>query len=414
MTNYPTAYRKESRQYPQPGERIKPGRGIQPPRPVPANDNSFPANDNFKIPQAPEKVIRRVAGEAIRQAAKRVAPKLVPGLNVASVAADVIELVAPSVIEWIVTRDPDVVVPRPGGADFRSWEWSAKPINYPGDRPGFISWWDSPVDGYYGSLDFADIPGVAAEMDINAKTRYGTLAKPGTQWEMRMPEVYVGPTAENPWFVTVPGQVRRTQSEVAPELINPRHVRAKASNDKSLSESGTPEPEGDPFVRPDPGNRPNEMVVVVSPPGVNPASNPAPRTHASRAPQGKKEKEKKWVMTSKHIVQRIFGAVTEASDFIDALWEALPKNKKGGYYKLHGKGGKVFYKWRHKVSVTRKLQDLYNGYEDLDMNDALHNIAVGQLEDAAIGKLGKKAQQEASDSLEMLKRPVGFGFGPGM
>lgn len=432
MTTYPTAYRKDSRQYTTPETADKRYRGIQPRTPRPANDNSFPANDNYKQllpPEVQQKMNARLAGELLRRGISRLAPKAIPGLNVISTIKDIVEF-APPVIEWLLQRDPDIVTPRPV-MDFHTWDWPGKPVAYPGDKPGFMSWWTGPSGVYYRD-DLADIPGSAASPSLTPAAEYGTVSIVGDEYSMIMPEVFAVPGAENPFFEITPGALRRVPTETAPQPLTRQEIITRAKQNAAQSSRGSetwvepapwigspprfgfaPGTKPAPRPAPNPGNRPNDMVIVVTPPGVNPNTSPAPRTHASTKPNRKYEREKKGIVAQNMPIQKIFGSATEASDFVDSLWDALPKNRKSGYYKLHGKGGIPFWKWRHRVGMKTKIADLWRGYKDIDLSDAVWNLAVNQLEDALIGKLGKKAQEQAKGQLEQLGRPVGFGFGPG-
>lgn len=72
------------------------------------------------------------------------------------------------------------------------------------------------------------------------------------------------------------------------------------------------------------------------------------------------------------ISSRIWDFATETEDVVDALYQALPKDKQR-YKTLHG-----------------KMYAVYLHYKDIDINSALYELARNQIEDAVIGRtIGK-------------------------
>lgn len=170
-------------------------------------------------------------------------------------------------------------------------------------------------------------------------------------------------------------------------------------------------------------------------PIAEPGQSPEVPTH-SEAPPAPGTVERK-VKATGGFAAIAFGAVTEFSDLVNAIHDALPAMYKEGWYKLHmsqkkwdsipesvkekgyefySSDGKTvtFYRKRWEASLLQKSADIYEHYDKIDINNAVFNIAMNQMQDAAIGKLGAAAQKVAKPWLDLYKRPVGFGFGPAM
>lgn len=415
--SYPVAYRKGSEQYSPPpaDERF---RGFQAGPPQAANDNIVAANDNIVdlLPDEQRKQLtRRLINEIERQAVRRLAPKLVPYANALSLAYDAYEF-----YEWATrkgdVREPVITrVPR-SVPDFRSWEWQAKHdwpdpsyALYPPNRPGFVTYWaDSPHNLQY-AFELSSLAGHAATISDQSDTAFGAVYDEGAymghphHYRMENPEVWIGTVAGDVWYETT--VLPDTGVEVP--VLNPvqwRQARweSEAGEDDLAKDS-------EPYRAQD--ERPNEWALSWGSPDVAPG--PAPVNHASTKPP-KGTKERKFIANARGRIAELFGAMTEWEDFIRALWEALPKKYRTGYYKLHGKNGTVYYKRRRKAGLPEMQRDLWKHFDALDFNDAVWNVAMNQLQDALIGKLGKAQQRAARDWLAKMGRPVGFGTGPGM
>lgn len=415
--SYPVAYRKGSEQYslPPADERF---RGFQAGPPQAANDNIVAANDNIVdlLPDEQRKQLtRRLINEIERQAVRRLAPKLVPYANALSLAYDAYEF-----YEW-ATRKGDVGepvfmrVPR-SVPDFRSWEWQAKHdwpdpnyVQYPPNRPGFVTYWaDSPHNVQY-AFELSRLAGHAATISDQSLTAFGAVYDLGPylghphQYRMENPEVWVDTVAGDAWYETT--VLYDPASEVP--VLNP--VQWRQARWESDAGEDDPAKDNEPYRAQD--ERPNEWALSWGSPDVAPG--PAPVNHASTKPP-KGTKERKFIANARGRIAELFGAMTEWEDFIRALWGALPKKYRTGYYKLHGKNGTVYYKRRRKAGLPEMQRDLWKHFDALDFNDAVWNVAMNQLQDALIGKLGKAQQRAARDWLAKMGRPVGFGTGPGM
>lgn len=146
------------------------------------------------------------------------------------------------------------------------------------------------------------------------------------------------------------------------------------------------------------------------------SSGPAPAHHVSRV-RRYDEKEKKTIarsVRSYRIVAAALGLTTESADFIKAVWEALPDKYKSGYYRLHKKGGGVFYAKRWHPKPQQMLDDLWKHFDAVDAVQAVDNIAKNHIEDYVIGKSSSKTDRAVSDSGMLGTRPFGLGIGPAL
>lgn len=101
-------------------------------------------------------------------------------------------------------------------------------------------------------------------------------------------------------------------------------------------------------------------------------------------------------------IRTFANALTEGKDFIDALWKALPKDKRTKPAKGH-----------RTVVLQDKVRDLYNNWLDLDLPRALKNYIENELQDrfyGGVGKLGGKAVRELANQ-GYWDRPVGLQAG---
>nr|QXN72839.1 MAG: hypothetical protein [Microvirus sp.] len=116
------------------------------------------------------------------------------------------------------------------------------------------------------------------------------------------------------------------------------------------------------------------------------------RHRPARPGQRVKERKVKVLAVSPSLpVVRIFSQVTEAGDLIDAVYEALPEDLRKG-----------------RRRMTRKLKQIYDHYDKVDIGQAIENIIENQLEDFVIGKVG----QGASKGAQRIGWHRGFGIGP--
>lgn len=134
------------------------------------------------------------------------------------------------------------------------------------------------------------------------------------------------------------------------------------------------------------------------------------------APPGARVRERKVIANVDHesLVGFLINQVTEGLDALDALFDAMPDDGKPGYYRLHGKRGRVFWKKRREATPQQKFRYIYDNYDRLDVKKALENIAVNQIEDAVIGGASKRFTKAMQPVYRQQGSAVGFMTGPAM
>jgi hypothetical protein len=92
------------------------------------------------------------------------------------------------------------------------------------------------------------------------------------------------------------------------------------------------------------------------------------------------------------------------------MYDALPKHCKPGYYNLHMKGGKTFWKRRWRANQTQRNAALKKCWNQIDTKRAIRNVLANHGEDATFGRLGRTSRHahRASGS----SRPLGLQAGP--
>lgn len=126
--------------------------------------------------------------------------------------------------------------------------------------------------------------------------------------------------------------------------------------------------------------------VPVAPPG------------APLKPPGPKVKERKIRMGGYGAVNAVVSAATEGVDFLEALWDALPRNRQ-----TREKG--------KKTTPQQKALDLYRGWPDIDVAAAIKNVVVNELKDRAIGTIGQAVRKAAQRSRPHGNLPIGYQTG---
>jgi hypothetical protein len=123
---------------------------------------------------------------------------------------------------------------------------------------------------------------------------------------------------------------------------------------------------------------------------------------------GRNTKEKKTrVSTAGTAIRVVFDAVSEVRDFVQALWDALPRDKQTRVRQVPK--SKRYYGVRYQhPTLQQMLADLYNGLDDVDWNKAFDNVMENEIKDRAYGKLGRVSGQAGA----ALGKPVGVGLGP--
>lgn len=154
------------------------------------------------------------------------------------------------------------------------------------------------------------------------------------------------------------------------------------------------------------GNRPRVPLLpgdaIASDPGAAPRGEIAPtpgvtiqtRIDYRRPPAGTKEQKFIANPAGRNLVVRLFSGITEFGDAIDAIYEAIPKELRG----------------TRRRTLVDKANFVYRNLQHVDIIEALQNLAVNEVEDRAIGKLGRYGAKAAARH----NRAVGFATGPAL
>lgn len=157
-----------------------------------------------------------------------------------------------------------------------------------------------------------------------------------------------------------------------------------------------------PRDKPDPATAPS-----VGKPGprfsINPNANTVQSTQPSSRPQQnpkrarKGVKERKVILSVGGVTSTIVGAITEANDLINAIWDALPQK----------------YRSKGKLGLQDKLKDLYRHWDVVDLPLAVANIIAEQIQDAFYGRASSKLREGISNAAEhgYYRRGVGAQSG---
>lgn len=108
-----------------------------------------------------------------------------------------------------------------------------------------------------------------------------------------------------------------------------------------------------------------------------------------RRPARARTRERKVAMRLAGTMAVLVNAVTEGVDFTDALFDALPEG-----CRRHKSGSRA---GQHIITPQGKAHALWDCFAQLDLVSALENIALNQLEDWLLGKVGQRAGQAARD-----------------
>lgn len=173
-----------------------------------------------------------------------------------------------------------------------------------------------------------------------------------------------------------------------------------------ISPNPTPSPGGNPSSPPTPGQSPRfERNPIGQPEVFTEPGLPRPPSPGT--------KERKFTGFGGLWILQAVGELGETADFVVAMWKALPKENRTGYYKLHYRDKvtgelKTYYKYRHRASMQKKVQDLYKHFDKINLVDAIKEFTANQIEDYLYGKLGNKQKESRWKS----KYPDGTDFGP--
>lgn len=139
-----------------------------------------------------------------------------------------------------------------------------------------------------------------------------------------------------------------------------------------------------------PLNAPFEMSVNVT----NQKRGPA---HVRRPP-GRRTKERKLILSLTGAAAIPMNLVTESLDFVNALYEALPQR----------------YRYRGKSDQQHRIEAVYRHFDKIEIDKAIKNLVVNQVQDAVIGKIGRLQARSYREMYNLYGVRGGFGVGPAM
>lgn len=149
----------------------------------------------------------------------------------------------------------------------------------------------------------------------------------------------------------------------------------------------TPQPVQTPLVRsqPEPGQVPQSATVITARIGeVAPAPAPRsiPRTRSE--PPGPKEKQRK--SDARRGIAAVFAGldlISESAEVVDAFYQALPKDVRDKWDRGERPGDQM---GQYGIDgADWKLQALWHNYHKLDLEQAIKNVLVNELEDRLYG-----------------------------
>lgn len=234
-----------------------------------------------------------------------------------------------------------------------------------------------------------------------------------------MPEPQAPPFWVIPYRQPNPWRSPNEQTETGPEP-KPRSRPRPRWPRPGVPVFPEPDPTGDPVGNPDPWAPGSEIPDVTIEPGGDVSTSPAPRPNVETKPHRGNTREGK-VRTKMNVILLLLrGAVnfvTEGMDFVDAIYESIPKQYREGYYRVR------YYDRRRQMwrefwrggrgshSPQAKIRTVWNHWEDANIGDAVHNLAQNEIEDRIIGRIGQ-AQARATANNPYWTSPVGPHAGP--
>lgn len=203
---------------------------------------------------------------------------------------------------------------------------------------------------------------------------------------------------------------------VTPNPLAPLSVQASQGYSAASSPLGQPAgyapPIGDPGLGPVPGgaNLPSTAYQVWPAPrplaNGQPANAIAPQHQYARPPKGTREAKFIASPGTAFLIRRLFDAATEIGDFVDALYAsiAVPYSgniRYGRKIPAYKKIAPTYWKdplgkWHKRwPSTPEKAEFIWKHLGDIDLGDAIQNLAENEIKDRIFGKIGKASGQAA-------------------
>lgn len=196
---------------------------------------------------------------------------------------------------------------------------------------------------------------------------------PGHRW---YPDFEHDPFLDIPWLPRIDPEVEpplrvRPRPDPVPRRLKPRQRPSRRSVPGHRPEFGprtTTQPRPRTGTKLEPGRR----------------NVPTSRPHDRRPPR-KKEKEKKLIATNR-VIQKLVNPVTEANDFVNSLFRALPRWVQNKCIGQHG------------VTIQARASCIYRNIDRMNVDKAVKNVILNEIEDRFFGALGK-AQGKAKRNI---------------
>lgn len=282
--------------------------------------------------------------------------------------------------------------------------WDGKYRNVVGTTKGV----DKPANFYQEGTSAAVIPSLATvarqglRQAASASKPFGTPTTAGATQLMtgyRPTPSFVNWYIRSYWFRGTPGVTNLRRGALT------RGYNVPASDPLGLT-GGLPRAEADPFGRPPvpPSLPPYRRRVVLPPSG-----------HRYRPRQGQ---ERKANIRNRGFMSRLlrFGeSITEVQDFIDNIYEALPRSIKQSESMKRGKRwDPVREEWVYRQpNHAEKVAIIVEHFRDVDLREAIGNIAMNEVEDRVEAKLGELSKHVYSQTGQLTgtDRAVNLGRG---
>lgn len=166
------------------------------------------------------------------------------------------------------------------------------------------------------------------------------------------------------------------------------------------------DPPGTPKPRPEP-DRDFEVWPEVRP---QPPIPPGPPVWPTRPPPGDKEVKLRSRLLG--ITWKIVNPITEAVDFVDALYDALPDK----WILVNGKW-RINPEWRGMtdnkskyLNARQRAELVWDNFDYIDWDQAMKNILYNEIQDRIIGA----ASRPVADLSREMGRPLGLEAGPAL